>query len=244
MVAFSTRGLQADAKLFNSVVGEYYKGDKGQLNRLMLEQYNWTRLSSLLDGSVTRQQSRRLTILYVTLIKIADAITGKGEYNLKDDRENEVVSHRGWYIKDFIFPDIIKKDYPDFGDTNTLFNRTRSFLSLEYGVVQSIITAQDLQNWTGAYNDKRFVVQETTSDSYFGDAQQVFKNIVSGRSIVLLTNDALNAFREFLRVFADTKNPAYKPEYTDMINQAQQVVRQDVAEYNQSVRAKSGSYDR
>ena len=62
-------------------------------------------------------------------------------------------------------------------------------MSPEYGVVQSVITAQDLRMWTEVYKQGNFGHKDTTANSYFADAQQVFSNIVQGRSIVLLTND-------------------------------------------------------
>lgn len=237
MVAASVMGLQADKDLYNKVVKAYNAGNVNELLRLMMEQYNWTHLSHKYEASLTYQQSRRMTILYITLIKIANAVANKGEYNLRDTRTNEVIGHRGWYISDYIFKDIIQKALPHIADSNELFRKSTQcqYLSPEYGVVQSIITGPDLRKWQDMYNAGKFVHTDSTQESFFADAQQVFRNIASGRSIVLLTNDTLKALTDFMNVFGDKENPAYKPEYTQAIDQTKQIVKQDIQEYNQAI---------
>ncbi len=233
MASVSVSGLQADAKLYNQVVAAYRAGNKNELIRFVLEQYNWARrLTHRAESTLTYNQSKRLTVLYITLAKIANAVTGKGEYNLWDTRTNEVIGHRGWYIHDYILTDVVADALPEFDNVQQMFNKGQRFMSPEYGVVQSIITAQDLRAWTDMYKQGAFQHQDTTADSYFADAQQVFRNIVSGRSVVLLTNDTLQALKDFATVFADEKNPMYRPEYEKTINSAVQIVNQDIAELN------------
>ena len=233
MASVSVSGLQADAQLYNRVVSEYRSGNKNELIRFVLEQYNWAmRLTRRDENTVTYNQSKRLTVLYITLAKIANAVTGKGEYNLWDTRTNEVIGHRGWYIRDYILRDVVADVLPEFDNVQQMFSKGQSFMSPEYGVVQSIITAQDLRAWTDMYKQGAFRHQDTSTDSYFEDAQQVFRNIVSGRSVVLLTNDTLQALKDFAVVFTDEKNPMYRPEYEKTINGAVQIVNQDIAELN------------
>ena len=244
MVAASVMGLQADKDLYNKVVKAYNAGNVNELLRLMMEQYNWTHLSHKYEASLTYQQSRRMTILYITLIKIANAVANKGEYNLSDTRTNEVIGHRGWYISDYIFKDIIQKALPHIADSDEFFRKStqRQYLSPEYGVVQSIITGPDLRKWQDMYNTGKFVHKDSTQESFFADAQQVFRNIASGRSVVLLTNDTLRALTDFMNVFADKTNPMYKPEYNTAIDETLKVVKGDIAEFNKFMKQQN-SYD-
>lgn len=233
MTSVSVLGLKADDKLYDQVVTAYRAGDRNDLIRLILEQYNWAaQLSRRLESKITYNQSRRLTILYITLAKIANAVAGKGEYNLWDTRTNEIIGHRGWYVRDYILKDIVEKALPEFKDAQQMFIKLKGSMSPEYGVVQSVITAQDLHAWIEMYKQGAFKHKDTTADSYFKDAQKVFRSIVSGRSVVLLTNDTLRALKDFADVFADEKNPMYKPEYEKAISEAARIVNQDVAELN------------
>ncbi len=244
MVAASVMGLQADKDLYNKVVKAYNAGNVNELLRLMMEQYNWTHLSRKSEASLTYQQSRRMTILYITLIKIANAVANKGEYNLSDTRTTEVIGHRGWYIRDNIFKDIIQKALPHIADSDEFFRKSTQcqYLSPEFGVVQSIITEQDLRKWQDMYNTGKFVHKDSTQESFFADAQQVFRNIASGRSVVLLTNDTLRALTDFMNVFADKTNPMYKPEYNTAIDETLKVVKGDIAEFNKFMKQQN-SYD-
>lgn len=236
MSRVSVYGLQADAKLYNQVVAAYRAGNNNELIRLILAQYNWAiRLDSRLESTITYNQSRRLAVLYITLAKIANAVSGKGEYNLTDVRENELIGHRGWYIRDYMLPDIIQKALPTVGTVRQLFDKGQKFMSPEYGVVQSIITAGDLRKWLSIYEQQQTAPKGVIEDDYFADAQQVFRNIVSGRSVVLLTRDTLVALKDFTTVFYDEKNPKYKPEYEKTINEAIQIVNQDIAELNKTM---------
>ncbi|MBP3397744.1 MAG: hypothetical protein J6K82_02330 [Alphaproteobacteria bacterium] len=233
MTSVSVLGLKADDKLYDRVVTAYRAGDRNDLIRLILEQYNWVaQLSHRLESKITYNQSRRLTVLYITLAKIANAVAGKGEYNLSDTRTNEIIGHRGWYVRDYILKDIVEKALPEFKDAQQMFIKLKGSMSPEYGVVQSVITAQDLHAWIEMYKQGAFKHKDTTTDSYFKDAQKVFRSIVSGRSVVLLTNDTLRALKDFADVFADEKNPMYKPEYEKAISEAARIVKQDIAELN------------
>ena len=233
MAGVSLSGLQMDADLYNRVVTAYKNGNKNELIRFVLEQYNWSMcLSRQFEDVIPYNQSRRMTVLYITLAKIANAVTGKGEYNLFDTRPNTVIGHKGWYVRDYILKDVVEKVMPEFNNVRQMFDRGQSFMSPEYGVVQSVITAQDLRMWTEVYKQGNFGHKDTTANSYFADAQQVFSNIVQGRSIVLLTNDTLQALKDFTSIFADEKSPMYKPEYKKTINEAVRIVNQDIIELN------------
>ena len=241
MAGVSVSGLQMNAELYNRIVTAYKNGNKNELIRFVLGQYNWSMcLSRQLEDVLTYNQSRRMTVLYITLAKIANAVTGKGEYNLFDTRPNTVIGHKGWYVRDYILRDVVKTVMPEFDGVRQMFDRGQSFMSPEYGVVQSVITAQDLRMWTDIYKQGRFAHKDTTVNSYFADAQQVFSNIVSGQSIVLLTQDTLQALKDFTSVFADENNPMYKPEYTKTINEAVQIVNQDIIELNEVLQKTAG----
>ena len=52
MASVSVSGLQADAQLYNRVVSAYRSGNKNELIRFVLEQYNWAmRLTRTSDGN-------------------------------------------------------------------------------------------------------------------------------------------------------------------------------------------------
>lgn len=245
MTTTSVQGLQMDSKLYNQVVSAYRNGNKNELIRLVLEQYNWAmRLSHQAENTLTYNQSVKLTVLYITLAKIANAITGRGEYNLSDTRTNEVIGHRGWYLHDYILKDIVEKALPEMGNVRQMFAKGQAFLSPEYGVIQSIVTAQDLRKWSDMYKTKTFNSKDTNPDSFFADAQQLFRNIDSGRSVMFLTNDGVRALTEFTEIFADEKNPAYRAEYEPAINSAIHTVNREIAEFNNAMQANSAEKDR
>lgn len=245
MTTTSVQGLQMDSKLYNQVVSAYRNGNKNELIRLVLEQYNWAmRLSHQSENTLTYNQSVKLTVLYITLAKIANAITGRGEYNLSDTRTNEVIGHRGWYLRDYILKDIVEKALPEMGNVRQMFAKGQAFLSPEYGVIQSIVTAQDLRKWSDMYKTKTFHSKDTNPDTFFADAQQLFRNIDSGRSVIFLTNDGVRALTEFTEIFADEKNPAYRAEYEPAINSAIHTVNREIAEFNNAMQANSPEKDR
>lgn len=234
-----------DSTLYNQVVSAYRNGNKNELIRLVLEQYNWAmRLSHQSENTLTYNQSVKLTVLYITLVKIANAITGQGEYNLSDTRINEVISHRGWYLRDYILKDIVEKALPEMGNVHQMFAKGQVFLSPEYGVIQSVVTAQDLRKWSDMYKTKTFNSKDTNPDTFFADAQQLFRNIDSGRSVMFLTNDGVRALTEFTEIFADEKNPAYRAEYEPAINSAIHTVNREIAEFNNAMQANSTEKDR
>lgn len=228
MVAVSVNNLSLNRDIYNRVIEGYNQGDATELLRFMLEQQNWSKQWRSVEPIVNKDQSLKLTELYITLIKIADKIANTGEFNLWDGRQNEVLGHRGWYVRDYILPPLLK--HLSGGNVTTaqqFFDIYAKQASPEYGVVQSLLTANDFRRYIDIYEQKLFDNSKTTQQSYFENAQCVFKNIISGRAVVLLTQDTIQAFCDFCKVFTDDKCPYYKPEYAKDAQKAVDMVAHD-----------------
>ena len=163
---------------------------------------------------------------YITAIYLLRDYADGGISNLGDNRNNAILCHRGRYLDEFIFPFILKK----MGESRTLGEFYKYYTpksTPEYGVVQSILMADDFDVYMNKYDKNEFTRPGYIREDYMQDLQLVFDNIINGRSIVLMEPKTIDAFNRFGYFCCDSNKPEFKPEYVDKANAAAAIVRKD-----------------
>ena len=242
MTSISTQmqGVGPDMELYDKIIADLNSGKKNEIARFILNQRNWVMnqrswTKDYVDGTPKQQyedlvgfdQAKRLIRTYITAIYLLRDYANGGVANLKDDRNNAIMKHRGWYLRDFIFPPILKK-MGESGDVDEFYRRFTQKSSPEYGVVQSILMASDFDSYIDKYDKNGFLPQHNyTRENYMQDLMAVFDNIVSGRSIVLMEPTTIDAFNRFGHFCCDKTKPEFKKEYIAKANAATVVVQKD-----------------
>ena len=260
LISIKQRGVGVDQELYDKIMADLRAGKKDEIARFMLDQRNWIKYRESFvkygDGTPTQQvtdvitysQATRLMNIYVTAIYLLRDYANGGEANLWDDRSNDIMKHRGWYLDKYIFPPILGK----IGENSlgAFYQRFISKMTPEYGVVQSILTAKDFDTYVKKYDDNNFIRSQYGRDGYMQDLSVVLDYIANGRSIVLMEPRTIDAFNKFGKFCCDKTNPHFKPEYVKKAKAAAAVVQQDwdiekarLAQLRQASRGCGNGYD-
>ena len=267
MAGISIREGSVDAELYNNIMNGLLAGNNNELILFILDQRNWIEYrkrylkyedgtpEQSIDDMVGFSQSRRLLNIYITAIWLLRDYAKGGVSNLHDERAGTIMDHRSWYLKDYIFPPILKKmwgntGHKDWESVDGFYKHFRQQSNPKYGVVQSILIANDFDEYLEKWNTPDFFNKEYTQANYMDDLQLVFDNIINGRSIVLMEPRTIDAFNKFGKFCCDKTNPHFKPEYVKKAKAAAAVVQQDwdvekarLAQLRQASRGCGNGYD-
>ena len=266
MAEISVREVSGDKDPYNKIMNGLSAGNNNELILFILDQQNWIEYrkkylkygdgtpEQSIDDVVGFSQSRRLLNIYITAIWLLRDYAKGGESNLHDERTGTIMDHRSWYLKDYIFPPILKKmwentGHKDWESVDGFYKHFKQQSNPKYGVVQSILMAKDFNEYLGKWNEHGFFDKEYTQANYMDDLQLVFDNIINGRSIVLMEPATIDAFNKFGKFCCDKTNPYFKPEYVKKANVAAAIVRKDweiekarLAELKQKTQRNYGGY--
>lgn len=243
----STHNVNPNAHMVSASVDAAMAGDVNPVLRFVLSQKNFSNVFGrrqiknsggapvFVEDLITAPQARRLIVTYVTAAHILGRWGNPGHYsNLVDDRPNAILNHRGWYMQDMILPPIVRKAAPKLSDQFRgadarlmmieLYKRCDNVMTPQYGVVQSILTGADITKYIDAFN----AIDAERRTVFFENMQSVFSAIATGRSVVLMTNDTVSAMRRLFEIFANQRDPAYRPQYYADQCAAAKILNQDM----------------